>query len=335
MQWFVDLPIRSKLLAAFLFTAVIGAGIGGVGVSSVRSLAAADQKMYHSLTAPLAEMGGIAVAVQQGRVAMRDAVFAQTADEVGPYVTTVDSLNARIDTLAARFEQSIITDSMRAQFASFRTHREAYAPLRDSVLALARAQNDSGAIALLRGDAKVAQAKIQHDVAGMMDFKISQAELSATENDAIAARATWIMAIASLAGLLLAGVVGFLTANRFSSSVRSVAERATRLSDVCVAGLMTALESMARGDTSVIVTPSTSPLDVTSKDEFGVLAATVNSLLSRVKGTVAAYETARSALGETIERTSGVVRTAQAGDLESRANEEGLQGAYRELRRSV
>jgi methyl-accepting chemotaxis protein len=328
MQWFADLNIRAKLLAAFVLTAAIGVAIGAVGTRSVRQMAALDRTMYRSMTEPLSDLGAMSTAIQRTRVNMRDVVFANTPEEAAHDRARIDTLAQAIDSLSSKYEKTILLDSMRVRFAAFMTDYAAFVPLRDSVISLAIAGNDSGALALLRGDAGRAQFALDTALRAMTAFKVRQGASMAATNEASALRTERILLGASLAGLLVAVAVGYTSATRFSGSVRSIAERAERLRAVCVTQLQDALQAMGRGDIDREVVPSTQPLPVTSNDEFGQLTRTVNSMITQMVATVGAYNQARHALGTAIARTNGVVESARAGDLSARAETEGLEGAY-------
>ncbi|GLC25333.1 methyl-accepting chemotaxis protein [Roseisolibacter agri] len=331
MQWFADLPLRTKLVSAFAFIALVGAGVGALGVTSARRLAAADRTLYDNMTVPIGELGAMATAVQRTRVNMRDVILATSPEDAAHDQQRIGQIAAEIDSLMTRYEARIITDSMRARFTQLKAEYAAFAPVRDSLVALGVAGQDSAAIALLRGDAARAQKRIEASIVGMTAMKVSQAEATARANEALAARTSWLIAIIAVSGMALALVIGWATAARLTRSVRAIADRATRLSDNCVAALHGALEAIASGDTGVEVVPTTTPLTVRSRDELGQLATTVNALITRTRGAVAAYGTARAALNATIAQTNMVVAAARAGDLSARAETDGMQGAYAEL----
>jgi methyl-accepting chemotaxis protein len=331
MQWFADLPIRAKLLLAFLVPALVGAGGGALGVNSARRLAEADRVMHRNMTVPVRELGAVATAVQRTRVNLRDVILATSAEEAAHDQQRVGALGQEIDSLLTSYERTILSDSMRAQFAALRTSYAAFVPLRDSVLSLGVAQQDSAALALLRGDAAAAQKEVDAIVGRMTAMKVAQTEAMAAANAALAASTTRAIFLVAALGLVLSIGVGIVAASRFSGAINAVVDRTGRLTNNCMTALRNALDAIAAGDTSVEVVPTTMPLTVRARDEFGQLATTINAMIATTQGAVAAYAQARTALNATIGQTNQVVAAARAGDLSARARTDGLSGAYAEL----
>jgi methyl-accepting chemotaxis protein len=331
MRWFATLNIRAKLLLAFLLTAGIGAASGVLGVANGRQLAAANRTLYANMLVPTSDLADLANAFQRVRVNMRDVILATTPEEAAPFQARIATLAGEMDSVSTKFERTILSDSMRVRFAAFRSARQGFIAMRDSVVALAAAGQDSAAIALMRGDAFAAQQAVVEAIDGMQSMKVAQGAAMATSNEASAARAERRMLGAAVIGLLVATLVGYTTAVRFSSALRYIAARTEQLRGNCLTQLEQALAGMGRGELHHEVVSSTKPLTIDSRDEFGQLAATVNDMIMKAQSTVAAYDRARTSLATTITRTSGIVEAARAGDLSTRAELDGLDGAYRAL----
>ena len=331
MRWYADLNIRAKLLLAFLLTAAIGAATGALGVSSGRRLAEANRTLYANMLVPTSELGDLANAFQRVRVNMRDVIMAASPEEAAPFQARIVALSGEIDSIATRYERTIVSDSMRVRFGAFTTARRGFVARRDSVVALGAAGQDSQAVALMRGDAFKAQQAVVEAIDSMQAMNVAQGAAVASRNEASAADTERLLLGVSVVGLLIATLVGYTTAIRFSGALRVVAERAERLRAVCMTQLGAGLTAMSVGDVSVDVIPSTTPLPIGSRDEFGQLAETVNAMIAQTQATVAAYARARSALSITMERTGLLVEAARTGDLAARADDTGLEGAYREL----
>ena len=331
MRWFNDLPIRSKLVAAFTFVALSGAATGAVATVSARQIAAADATLYHNMTVPLAQLGDLANWVQRTRVNLRDVILADSAAEAAPFVARLDTLDRQIAKTAAEFEKSILSEVVRAQYDAFQGGYARYVPLRDSAVALARAGQDGAALALLRGPIFESQRAVIGALDSLQALKVANASGYAAENAALASRVTRNVVLFAAVALVVAVAIGSAFAGRIARALGAVSERAERLRAVCMTGLGSALGAMAHGDLSTDVVPSTEPLPVTSSDEIGRLTSTVNAMIAQTRETVAAYAKARHALRATIEQSDRVVAAARAGDLSARAESDALEGAFRDL----
>ena len=71
MDVFKNFRIRTKLLLAFSFVALITVAVGYTGITKIRQVDRADTELYESMTVPLAQLAGITEAVQRIRVALR------------------------------------------------------------------------------------------------------------------------------------------------------------------------------------------------------------------------------------------------------------------------
>lgn len=118
MQSFLDRPIGTKLLIAFL---MVAAGAATAGVSSfltVRRMTAADQVLYEQMTVPLAQVGFAAKQFQCVRVNVQDVlVNSPTADKLAEHELVIPGLTSDIDTTLLRFEGSYQGDHARIKQA--------------------------------------------------------------------------------------------------------------------------------------------------------------------------------------------------------------------------
>jgi hypothetical protein len=75
MRWFLDRPIGTKLILAFVLVSTCSAAAGVKAWLTLRSMAAADRVLYANMTVPLAQIGFAAKQFQRVRVNVRDAIF--------------------------------------------------------------------------------------------------------------------------------------------------------------------------------------------------------------------------------------------------------------------
>ncbi len=187
MRWYAELNIRAKLLLAFLLTAGIGATTGALGVTSGRRLAEANRTLYATMLVPTSQLGDLSNAFQRVRVNMRDVIMAASPEKAAPFQARIVALTGEIDSVGTRYERTIVSDSMRLRFAAFTTARRGFVALRDSVVALGVAGQDSQAVALMRGDAFRAQQAVVEAIDAMQAMQVAQGAAVAGRNEASAA----------------------------------------------------------------------------------------------------------------------------------------------------
>ena len=113
MQWFLDVKIGTKLLAGFVVVALIAAGIGYIGVSSLKTADDSDTMLYEQNTVPAVLMGKVSTNFQQVRVNTRDILLAQTPEEVNADAQSIITEREEITKLLAQVEKADEYRAMR------------------------------------------------------------------------------------------------------------------------------------------------------------------------------------------------------------------------------
>jgi methyl-accepting chemotaxis protein len=152
-------------------------------------------------------------------------------------------------------------------------------------------------------------------------FEVEQAKvpvLTAAERTA-SARLVPVIVIGTLVVTLAGLAIAWASARILADTLAEIMARAERLRAVCVTGLGSAMDQLAKGNVTVEVVPTTTLLEIRSKDELGDLATTVNGLISQTQGTVASYNAARVAMRSALEevQASSMQVSAAASQIAS------------------
>ncbi len=200
----------------------------------------------------------------------------------------------------------------------------AYQPLRDNVVALARAGDVAGAKAALTTGA-TARSAFQDAAANLVSLQDTQAQALDNSNRETASFATTLILGAIALALLIGIAISMVLSRRITNGVKAVQATLTSMTDRCATYLERGLGALANGDLTVEVHPETSPIEKHSGDEIGQTAAVTNAMLGKLQATIESYETARAALTSTLvdvrEASESVARTS--GELTEAANQAG------------
>ncbi|MBL0938307.1 MAG: MCP four helix bundle domain-containing protein [Gemmatimonadaceae bacterium] len=335
MRWFLDRPIGTKLILAFLLLSTAAAAVGVESILTARRMTAADKVLYESMTVPLSQIGQVAKQFQRVRVNVRDAIFnSPTPEKFAERKKALADLKVDLDTTTAAFERTIVSPAMRERAEKLKVARQAFVPIRDSVVALAESGQRDASVALLNDEmfkrAKAVEAAIEE----IMDAKVADAGKLAAANEAAAASAMRVIIVVVLLAVGLSVAAGVFLSRLIGSPLRDMAESARRL---------------ARGDLR-----SLTPL--TQKDETGELSRAFAEMITAQQslataaqriaaGDLSVHVTPRSAedvLGASFvrlhESLSGLItestrlaNAATAGELSTRGEAQRFQGAFREL----
>lgn len=255
-----NLKIGTKLVAAFLLVASIAAVIGGMGISKIHLIDDADTKLYEKMTVPLGDLANMSIMFQRVRINLRDITETKDAQEKQAALETIKQLRLGISEHSTKFEKTILTEEGRKLFSEFKESRTVYGNLIERVLALDQAGKDAEATALLRGEAKKAALHEQELLNKLMESKETQAKLTAANNTKEARTATLIMSGLAAIGVVLAIVLGLLTASAITKPLGEAVFVANRI---------------AEGDLTVHV-------EVKTTDETGQLMAAMQNMIKNM-----------------------------------------------------
>ncbi|ACH39947.1 methyl-accepting chemotaxis sensory transducer, class 34H [Citrifermentans bemidjiense Bem] len=212
MKWFYDLKLGTKLISGFISVAAIAAIIGYFGIREMHAVEESGTALYEKITVPITELQDISTSFQRIRVNLRDMILATTPEEAQDKVKRITELRTELDKSTGQFEKTVLTDEGRKLFAEFKQAKDAYAPVIDNMIRLAKAGKHDEALAHMRGDGAVASRNEQNAIEKLVDAKLKQAKLSSASNTALAASATKIMLTLIAIGVLLAVGLGlFIT----------------------------------------------------------------------------------------------------------------------------
>ncbi|MCU0623181.1 MAG: methyl-accepting chemotaxis protein, partial [Gemmatimonadaceae bacterium] len=251
-----------------------------------------------------------------GRADIDDRALAAGTDLFGAELKKANAEKrlARIDTLHRSFETLVVTDTLKAEWKTYRTKFDAWRQV------AADPSASEGAFRRMSASlAAVRQLKTAHAT----EFS-AKAERTAKQLTVIAFGA---LAIGFVVAMLLATTI----ARRFTRRVKQIGDRAQELTETAIAGLHDAVGRLAQGDLTGHVEVRTQPLQTTSRDEIGDLADAIDGIIRRTQETVASYNQATEALRFVIAESTRVAEASREGDLKARGSADGVGGSYRAM----
>ncbi|GAB1344247.1 HAMP domain-containing methyl-accepting chemotaxis protein [Gemmatimonas sp.] len=335
MRWFLDRPIGTKLLLAFVLVSACSAAAGVEAWLTLRSMAAADRVLYENMTAPLAQIGFVGKQFQRIRVNVRDAVFNTTSQEqFGQRDLTIANLTSDLDTTLIRFEKTIVSAEMRAMADELMTARQRFLPMRDSVLALARTGNREAAMAVLNGEL-FARSKALEDVLDrIQQEKVRDAGQLAAVNERNARRATIILVIILSVSGVLSVLAGLLLAKLIGAPLRDMADAARRLS----VGDLRPVTSVDRRDETGLLSQAFAQM-IAAQQALAAVAERLSrgdlsvQVAPRCDEDVLGHSMVqlRASLAGLIDESTRLSAAATAGALNTRGDAARFDGAFGEL----
>lgn len=331
MQWFLDLKISKKLLIGFGLSVVMALVVGGLGISGIRSVSAADDLVDSRVTVPLADLAEVSQLQQRLRINVRDIIIATTAEQSKTYHDRFTAIEHQVDSLSAVFKATILTAGMKEMYAEYEKATEANTASQKEILALADAGKKAEAIAEMRGQGFKTAKDLEVATDKLRAGKLALGKGFSADGEKAASRSEMLMGGALLVALIVSILLGMYISKLIAGGIERVAVRSEDMRTRLIAGLARVGDGLARGDLSARVDEKVLPLPVNSKDEMGQLATTVNAIIEDAQHLAVSFSAATTKLTAVITEMNELIRHANDGKLDVRGDARKHEGVYREL----
>ena len=223
--------LRMKLLLGFICVSLIAAIIGAVGIFGLNAVKAADKNMWDNGTSALPMVMDLANALDQVKVAIRDAALSTSA--VGNQAAQSEhemGVNAFLKAMKD-YSSTFIDDQDRANFAKLSSvWDDEYLPETKKVLDLALAKKSGEAAAELQSPTF---EKIKNDINGALktltDYNLVFIKKINANNTQLTQSTTIILIAVVAAGILVAVVLGLQLTR---SIVRQLGGEPAQIADI-------------------------------------------------------------------------------------------------------
>jgi methyl-accepting chemotaxis protein len=299
MKWFYNLKIAHKIGLGFALSLGLSALIALIGISRMGTMDAASDSLNDSLR-QTSRAADISNSIQQYRV------FEFKA-QLDP--SHADDLKAQMDQKAAAannaldaYEKGISASEDRQNFKNVKTLWKGLESEHDQYMREDRnREKASYKSAFAERSGRFVQTWAALGTLGDWNAKHGAA-LSKVADETFHAARTQVVVV------LLLVFVGTLAISRFISKLfvhilKEVAQRLDSLGGTCVTNLQAATEALAHGDVTAKIPTATTLLDFESKDEFGQMAKSLNTIILGIQSTVGSFVSAQDSLSKMIGET--------------------------------
>jgi methyl-accepting chemotaxis protein len=232
------ITIRTKMLAGFIFIALIAALIGYIGISQIHKISKADNELYHSATLPLQNAQNLTEAYQKLRVNVREIILANSDDEVKNYYQKIkleeQDINQQIEELkSSNNNQKQEIDSIMMAF-------KAYIGLINPIISLAFNNADLEArSALYTDNAKLITQNMENSLDHYVMVLEENAKNISLNNASVENKATTLMIIFMSLGLAAALIIALMISGNIQSIIRKMFEQVHNLEKSAIEGRLT------------------------------------------------------------------------------------------------
>jgi methyl-accepting chemotaxis protein len=310
MKWFYNLKIGTKLVSSFLLVAALAGIVGGFGIVQMGKLDTSDTELYENYTVPLNYMADISTYFQRIRVNTRDVILANTPSEIGDYSDRIEKYREQINTIAQKYEATIVSKEMQEMFAEFKASRVEYAKDLDELQTLAKANKDAEAFKLLQGDMSKSSRREQDIIEKMAEAKVVAAKEKSAANTVLADVAKTTMLTVVILAVLVAIALGFFIAKSIANPVKEVVTNINNAD----------LNSRFNSD---------------RKDEVGDLQKAFDGFVDQIKNTLVQVSESSAAVASASTQISSSTEELAAGAQEQSSQASEVATAVEEMTKTL
>lgn len=295
MKWFYNLKLRNKLIVGFIIVALIAGGIGYIGLSNIKTTTANYSSLYENYGVALGDMGLAARAFEQNRANLRQILLESDTEAMKKVVIAMNDNDTVIKDSLDRFQKTIKTETVRADYNKLVSQIDAYKKARDKVTELALANKDQEAMVVMKAEAVPVANDMSKTITSLIDNKTKIGRQNSDSYTDSTNHTVLIMEIGIAMAMAAAVALGLFLANTISKPINKLNEIAGKISD---------------GNLDF-------DINIDSKDEVGSLAASFEKIVGALKAL--------------ITDSNVLVQAALNGKLDTRADAAKHKGDYRKI----
>ena len=291
MKMYRNMKIKVKLIVAFLLMSMILAAVGIYGLTNLSHSNDDLESMYHDQLVPQQYLNNIEVAYQDIRIGVRNLAFvAKTPAEKEAGEQVIREKMDEIDALTKKFESSNMNASERSLVEEYKIALANFYVLTEKNMALGKANDIEGFLQTLKENkGKGDQLEIKIEELNIMTDELARdAYKSANDSFTDTKSTTYILIIFSV---LLSIILGYFISQVISKPLNKVVQLVVDIS---------------KGDL-------TQTSDIDTKDEVGVLAKSMNEMVSNLRNMMkGAFHTSDQVAASSEELTASAEQTSKA-----------------------
>lgn len=296
-----DIKIGTKLLASYILLALLTGVVGYLGYTKIWEIDEADTRLYEQMTVPLANIAHMAVDYQRVRINVRDYIYADNNADRERFMKNIQNLSNEFFKESDLYEKTLFSVEGRKIWEDMVKAFNDYLTFVPKAERLVEAGDIEGAIAIMKGDWRLAGDKVQENLEEMLKSKIGFAAETAAHNTEVATAASQFMVIMVVIAVALAILIGVVISRGITAPLAK--------------GLKFA-QDIASGDL-------TATLDVDQKDEVGVLGIALQQMTEKLKEVIASVMLGSDNIAAaSLQMSSGSQQVSQGASEQASSAEE-------------
>ncbi len=297
LRWLGDLRISHKLGLGFGLPLLLAMIVGAVSVGRMADMNRQAKVMHRRALVST----GVAAQLMSGIKELRLTEWVHIvrtkdgkADDAGDQM--IKSKMAEVDANLAEYKKGLVDPADRANYEKLEKSWKDYKGLNDAISSMGALNDLQSSLDFMMGDSNEKFTAATKTLDQMIDWNIQHGKVLASKAQASYDIAKTTVFFLLIAAVVTSGLAAFAIVKSVGWSLRQVVEHMNGLGDQSIAELERGVSALALGDLTVEIASYEEPLQIHSKDEFGLLANTFNDMQKKASNTVRAYGEARESL---------------------------------------
>ncbi len=331
MNWFKNLKIRTKLLVSFSSVAVITLFVGLIAYFSLIAISAKQNELYNDRLVPIRDLGSSHASILTIRGDLAQALATDDIAVRKQYVTSMKNNIENVNELMEKYSKTFLVKEEEENLPKFLAAWEKASSGIEECIKHVMVMDDSSAFQIWTA---LEQSEGMESIIGLntlIDINVKVGEELHEATNAEASRTELLIIIFIISGVFIAILIGFYLAGYLSKGINKVVERMENLSSVDMVNVAKGSQQLANGDMNINIITNTTPLEISTKDEIGMLAENMNKVISNTQVTVTSVNDAVKVVKETVTEINLIVDASINGKLNTRGNASKFSGSYKAL----
>jgi methyl-accepting chemotaxis protein len=331
MKWFYNLKISKKLLISYSVVVGLMIFLGILSLMQLKDVKTCSDDLAFNWMPSIRILAKINDNVNTFRAQELEHVIMQTPEQMSSVEADMNNTIEELKKNEKTYEPLISSEHEKELYNNFIKSWDDYLAINKKVISVSRQNQTEQARAILIGESKQNYIK----TTSILDEDIALNDAggvasSKTANNTYSAASTWIIGLLII-GIVLALFIALFISKYLSKSISLISNRIESLLNICITNLTKGSEQLADGDLNIKMDIGTKPLEISSKDEIGILAGNINLVISRTQSSIASVEKAVEVIKDTINESNQLAIAATEGKLATRGNATKYKGSYKEL----
>jgi len=319
MKWFYNMKVAHKLALSFGMCLAFACLAGVVAVERMSVLNSDTQRIIDDPLATSTILTRLGHDVLSYRSDQKSFIMARSSADMDKLSTKLADEAKHIDDDMGQYllastdpDDKAVYDKVAQALAAYRTF--------DKQIELAgRSDDKKAAEDLIDGPTQTAMDALtsEIDVSSQANVECGNDLAKSDKATFVKARLTVILLLC--AALAIGALFAIFVTKIITNALSGVGVKLDSFDKVCLSNLNSSVMAMAAGDFTVEIATEPTMLEANSKDEFGDLARTLNSMICKAQETIGNFRNAQSSLSELMGNASVAANsiTSTSGELAS------------------